>query len=98
MTTPNLNKVNKTSFTEKEKFHSSLNLENITDEYYMHAKIACKDFEVKNLGEHHYFYVKNDKLLLANVYENFMYLKIYHLHPAKFLLTPRLAWQAVFNS
>ena len=53
---------------------------------------------MKNLGEHHNFYVKNDKLLLANVYENFMYLKIYHLHPAKFLLTPRLAWQAVFNS
>ena len=66
----------------------------------MHSKIACKDFEVKNLGEYNNFYVKNDNLLLANVYENFrkMCLKIYHLHPAKFLLTPRLAWQAVFNS
>ena len=25
----------------------------ITD--YMHAKRVCKDFEIKNLGEYHYF-------------------------------------------
>ena len=33
----------------------------------MHAKRVCKDFEVKNLGEHNNLYVKNDNLLLANV-------------------------------
>ena len=32
-------------------------MEDITDAGYAHAKIACKDFEIKNLGEHHDVYV-----------------------------------------
>ena len=37
----------------------------------MHARKVCKDFEVKNVDEYNNLYVKNDNLLLANVYENF---------------------------
>ena len=39
------------SLPEKEEFYSNLNMEDITDVDYMHAKRICKDFEIKNLGE-----------------------------------------------
>ena len=39
---------NETKLLEKEKFYSSLNMEDITDADYMHAKRSYKDFEKKN--------------------------------------------------
>ena len=38
---------------EKEDLYSHLIVEDITDADYAHAKIVCKDFEIKNLGEYH---------------------------------------------
>ena len=38
------------------------------DADYIHAKRVCKDFEIKNLGEHHHLYLKSDILLLPNVF------------------------------
>ena len=32
-------------------------MDDITDPDYAHAKRICKDFEIKNLGEYHDFYV-----------------------------------------
>ena len=83
-------KINETLLPEKEEFYSNLNIEDITDADYIHAKKVCKDFEIKNLGEYHDFYLKSDTLLLADVFENFrkMCLKIYHLDPIKFLSAP----------
>ena len=71
-------KFNQTSLHEKEDFYSNLNMEDITDADYAHAKIVCKDFEIKNLGEYHDLYVQSDALLLADVFGNFrnMCLKI----------------------
>ena len=40
--------MNETSLPQKEEFYSNLNMEDITDVHYMHAKRACKDFEIKN--------------------------------------------------
>ena len=57
--------------TENEDFYSHFNMEDITDADYAHAKIVCKDFEIKNLGEYHDLYVQGDTLLLADVFENF---------------------------
>ena len=87
-------KFNETSLLEKEDFYSHLNMEDITDADYVHAKNVCKDFEIKNLGEYD-LYVQSDTLLLADVLENFrnMCLKIYELDPAKFLSAPGLVWQ-----
>ena len=52
-----------------------------------------KSFEIKNLGEYHDLYVASDKLLLANVFENFRdrRLEIYELDRACFLIMPGLA-------
>ena len=46
-------------------------MEDITDADYAHAKGVCKDFEIKNLWEHHGLYVQSDTLLLVDVFENF---------------------------
>ena len=92
-------KFNETSLLEKEQFYNNLNMEDITDADYMHAKRFCKDFEIKNSGEYHNLYLKSDTLLLADVVETFkkMFLKIYNLDPAKFLLTSGLTWKAALN-
>ena len=76
-----------TSLPEKEEFYNSLNIEDIKDADYMHARRVCKDFEIKHLDEYHDFYLKSDTLLLADV----------HLDPTKFLSGPRLPWQAALK-
>ena len=72
-------------------------MEDITDADYAHAKRVCKDFQTKHLVEYHDLYVQSHILLLANIFENFrsMRLKIYKLHPAKFLSAPGLVWLLV---
>ena len=48
-------KFDETSLSENEDFYSHVNMEDITDADCVHAKIVCKDFEKKNLGEYHDF-------------------------------------------
>ena len=93
-------KFTETTLPEKEEFYRNLNMEDIADTDYMHAKRVCKDFEIKGLGEYHDLYLKNDTLLLADVFENFrkICLKIYHLNPAKFFLALGLAWSAALKN
>ena len=88
-------KLNETPLTEKEDFHSHLNMENITDGDYMHAKRVCIDFEIKNLGKQHHLHVQRDTLLLAIIefFKN-MCLEIYELDPVKIFSAPGLAWKA----
>ena len=73
-------KFNERLSPEKEDFYSHLNMDDITDADYKHAKRVCKDFEVKNL-------------LLADVFENFrnICLKIYELGPTKLVSAHGLA-------
>ena len=54
-------KFNETSLPEKEDFYSNQNMEEITNPGYMHAKRACKNFEIKNLSEYHDFYFNPNK-------------------------------------
>ena len=64
-------KFNETSLPEKENFYSHLNMDNITDVSYVHAKRICKDFETKAVGECNDLCVQSDTLLLADVFESF---------------------------
>ena len=95
----NWRKFDETTLPPKEAFYSNLNLENISDEDYVHAQKVWEVFEMKNRGEHHDLYVENvesDTLLLVDVFENFriMCLEIYKLDPTYFVFAPGLAWQA----
>ena len=85
-------KFNKTTLPEKEEFYSNLNMEEITDVDYTHRKRVFKDFEIKNLGEHHDLYLNSDPLLLADVFEIFrkMCLEIYELDLTKCISAPGL--------
>ena len=53
---------------ERENFYSNLDMEDITVADYMFAKRVCKDFEIKNLGEFHDFYLKSNVLLLVMMF------------------------------
>ena len=89
-------KINETALPPKKDFYSELNLQDITDEDYVHAQKVWDVFKIKSLGEYHDLYIQGDTLLLADVYENFrnMCLNIYELDPVYFVFAPGLEWQA----
>ena len=82
------------SLPNKKAFCSKLNLEDISDEDYIHVQKVCKDFEIKSLGDYYDLYVQDDTLLLRDVFESFRNkcIEIYELDPAHFLSAPGLAW------
>ena len=55
----------------KKIFYCHLNMKDITDADYKHAKRICKDFEIRHLGEYHNLYVQSETLLIADVFNNF---------------------------
>ena len=85
-----------TELSSKDKFYSTLNLEDISDNDYAHAINAWNTLKINNLGEYHDLYVKLDTALLADVFENFRdkHIEIDQLDPAYFLTTPGLSWWA----
>ena len=64
-------KFDETPLPPKKDFYSNLNLEDISDEDYVHAQKVWNVFEITNLGEYHDLYVQSDTVLLSDVYENF---------------------------
>ena len=48
------------SLTEKEDFSNLLNMEDIRDADYTHAKSVCKDFKIKCSGNYHDLYVQSN--------------------------------------
>ena len=82
-----------TMLRNKKAFYSELNLEDITDEDYMHAQKVFDEFKLKTLDEYHDLYVQSDTLLLADVIENFRNncIEIYEPDPAHSLSAPELA-------
>ena len=91
-------KFNETTLTEKDEIYSYLDMEDITDADYMHAKRVWEDFEIKILGEYHDLYLESNTLLFTDVFKSFrkMYSKIYYLDSVKFS-APGLAWQAALK-
>ena len=86
-------KFDETALPSKKDFNSSLNLEDTSNDDYVHAQKVWGVFEINNLGEYQDLYVQSDSLLLADVYENFrnMCLDKYGLDPVNFVSAPRLA-------
>ena len=54
-----------------ENFYSCLNMEDITNIDYKHAKRVFREFKINNLGDYHNLYVKRDTLLLADIFAKF---------------------------
>ena len=77
-----------TLLPKKEDFYSSLNMENITNIDYRHAKRVFENFNNKNIGCYYNLYVQSDTLFLADLFENFRNncIEIYELDPANFFL------------
>ena len=92
-------KFNQISLPEKEDFYRHLNIEDITDADYAHAKTVRVDFDTKHFGKYHDFYVQSNTLLLADVFENFrnMGLKINDPDSDHFVTAPGLALQATLK-
>ena len=68
---------NETSLPDKKDFYSNLNMEDITDVDYKHAKQMWKNFEIKNLGYYHDLHVQSNTLL--------MYLKTFETNVLKYM-------------
>ena len=89
-------KFNETESPSKDKFYSTLNLEDISDDDYAHVINVWNTFNINNLGEYHDLYLKLDTALLAHIFENFRdkHIEADKLNPAYFLTTPGLSWWA----
>ena len=89
-------KFDKTTIPPKAAFYSELNFEGIRNADYTHVQNLWAVSEIKNSGEYHNFYAQSNRLLLADVFENFRdkCIKIYDFDPSNFLTRTRLAWQA----
>ena len=89
-------RLNETELQSKDKFYSTLNLEDISDDNYAHAINVWNTFNISNLGEYHDLYVRLDTALLADVFENFRdkHIETDKLDPAYFLTTPGLSLEA----
>ena len=54
-----------------EAFYSNLNMSNVSEGDYQHAKKVWKEFGIRNLGKYHDLYLRTDVILLTNVFEAF---------------------------
>ena len=61
---------NKILLPQKQELYSNWNTEDFTNANYMHSNVVCKNFEIKNWGEYHDLYLKNDALLLGDNFKN----------------------------
>ena len=87
---------NETKLPSKDNFYSTLNLEDISDDDYVHAINVWNTFNISNLGEYHNLNVKLDTALLGDMFDNFRdkHIDTDKLDPAYFLTTPGLSWWA----
>ena len=92
----NWNRFNESKLPDKAKFYSKLNMNEVSDKDYEHARKVWKEFEIKNMGEYHDLYLLTDTILLANVFEPFrkVCMENFGLDPGHFYTAPGLAWKA----
>ncbi|XP_051176791.1 uncharacterized protein LOC127291633 [Leptopilina boulardi] len=92
-------KLDETQLPQKEKFYSTLNDSNVSEEDYAHAQNVWNEFNCQNLGDYVFLYMQTDVLLLADIFENFRNQCIiaYGLDPAHYYTTPGLTWDAMLK-
>ena len=85
--------------SSKEKFHTSLTDQKISDKVYEHVLNVWNIFDMKTMKDYHDLYLKYDVLLLADVLETFRTnsLKNYGLFPSYSLISPSLRLVAILK-
>ena len=84
---------------EEEVFYSCLKDEHISDKDYEHAQMVWNTFEVQDLRQHCYLYLKTDVILLADVFEDFRdnYMKSYQLDVGHYFTLAGFTWDAMLT-
>lgn len=70
-------KFNDKQLPPKEEFYSILTDEGISDVQYQHGQNVWNTFTMKTMGEYHDLYLKSDILLLAVVFEEKDFFKLF---------------------
>ena len=93
------NCLTKSVFTDRQKMEELVIMvkkldDHINNKEYLACKKNCEEFGMKNMGNYHDHYLKEDVLLLADVFEKFIdtCLKFYGLDPCHYFSSPRLSW------
>ena len=90
----------------KKHFYSSLkdgkrhkSNGHISNEQYQHLQNVWDTFNFNTFEDFHNHYLKKDVLLLANVFEQFIFtcLKYYDLDTCHYFSTPGLSWDAMLK-
>ena len=89
-------KLDETHLPPIECWYSRLNDTNISQQDYDHTNKVWETFQMKTMRDYHNLYQKTDVLLLADVFERFRDICLYHyeLDPAWYFTAPGLAWDA----
>ena len=76
-----------------------MNNKSVSKEEYQNSQEIWDKFQIKNLQEFTNLYNKVDKVLLADIMENFrnIALKTYKLDPAWYFTTPGFAWDCMLK-
>ena len=92
-------KLKETKLPKHEDFYSTLRLESVTQNEYLHAKKVFKQHNCKTIEDYLILYLKTDVLHLSDVFETFRNtcLKHYQLDPLWFYTAPGLAWNAMLK-
>ena len=90
-------KSDQTELPTQGQLYSVLNDQHVTNGEYDHARKVWETFNIKTMGEYHDLYLKNDVLLLADVFESFRKtcLQYYKLDPCHYFTSPDLSWDAM---
>jgi ribosome-binding factor A len=88
-----------TKIPPREAFYSQIRQSHISEDEYIRAKMVWRKQNIKNMGEYHDLYMKNDVMLLADVFETFRdtSMKNYGLDPANYFTAPGMSWDALLK-
>lgn len=97
--TSSFDKLQVQQLPSKEEFYNQLNDSHITDDEYQHAQNVWSTFNIDTLGSYSDLYLKQDILLLADIFENFRTtcMEAYGLDPAHYYTTPGLTFDAMLK-
>jgi hypothetical protein len=92
-------KYNQPIVLSKDIFYSKMKKENISEKDYEFAQMIVKKFNLKTWKDYIDLYLRQDVLLLADIFENFRKtsLSMYGLDPLYYLTSPGLAWDAMLK-